>query len=664
MQIPMNVPKIPMIARMALVLLMALALGACDPDEQPVTPPQTSSDANALLRLSFYHIQDSDGGKGAEGVDVILLFEPNGIADLYTARATEAIAYKGSYSVNDGKISLKFNHPDFKADASFSIDTSQSTVTMPFKAFSGTAGTSTWRRERKPAEHNFQVIFAAATLAENLQTDKAVERVVTYAQALMAIGQAEKRSFAKAAPTWTITGVKKMTEGVRVQYDKGPYVNVQLFSWSPQNGKPLENSPLLGDPRLYLDVASPHDGSADPIEKTALFIAPFDSDRETVSWYDYNYVNRQFTSPPELAQEGLSGIFRIDVMTWLLEQSGYRVKVLKDGEANLPNIIEALTPGKDGRSHSPGFISMITHGSSNGNLLTGTILGTDSTWREGFQDVVADLKAHGYADLLAYGGGTEDNPATICATVLSETMRPGRKGSLVYSLTVTPQFWEWLHTRRADFSRSLVFIAACLTDINPALRESIRSRAYFSFDVPVYSGFAAKALQYFCNTLTRPTFSAEEAYYNLIRVMNTKKMIYTEDMMFNNMIPEIAKQADEAIYFFKGYGYNGKEVVPYLESGWFNTPNTDQGGIWWLLFSGRWGQDAQKGADGMLSCWQSVWKNGSTGGLGDPICHNKTPGRVPTVPEIAYASYLLTGKVVMDSPGIKFVPRWTLNDGR
>ncbi len=651
------------IARISLAFLTAFLLGGCNPDNQPSAPDKGSAEAQQLLPLSFYHIQDADGQRPGEGVDVVLLFEPDGIADLYVARDDEAIAYKGTYSCANNVIALKFNDIDFKRDVSFTIDTAETTISLPFMAFSNSPGTSTWRRHRKPLEHNLHLVFAAATLAENLPTAQAINRTVAYANAIRNISSLQKTALASASAAPAITSIAPFENGVAIQYDHGPTVNIELFDWSLGSGKPMRLSPLASDPRVHLDPASPHNGAADPPEKTALFIAPFDSDRETVTWYDYAFLNRRTVTPSEPVHRRLGEAFKVTEMASTLESNGYRVTVLRDADVNLVNMIEALIPGKGARAHSPGFISMMTHGLGNGNLLTGTILGNSKDWRDEFADQAALLKARGYGDLLTYGGGTEQRPLTIAATVLTKSMRPG--GGLIYSLTVTPKFWEWLRTRQADFSRSLVFVAACLTDLNADLREAVRARAYFAYDAPVSINFAAKSLQYFCKSLARPTHSAEETYYNLLRVMNTKQMIYAEDKILDGLAGADAAQGDSALLFFRGYGYTGQKVISYSLGGWFNTADADLGAIWWLLFSGRWGQDAKAGSDGMLSCWQSFWKDGKTGGLANPACHNKTPGRAPTHNEVAYASYLLNGTPVLGlGNATTMIPRWTLNDGR
>ncbi len=657
--------KLSMFARIFLAVLLACTVAACDPDEQPSTPQPSpgGSDAGALLPLTFYHIQDSDGGKAGAGVDVIFIFEPDGIADIYVARDEEAIAYKGNYSVKDGKIALKFNDADMQFDVSFNIDTSKSTVTMPFKAFSGTAGTSTWRLERRPIEQNLQVVFAAATMAENLSTNQAIGRVVKYANAVAAAARAGKRAFAKISADPELTDVKPLANGVELQYDKGPFVSVQLYSWSVSNGQPLSMSPLAGDPRVHLDPKPPHNGISDPPEKTALLYAPFDGDRKTIIWYDYDFLNRYVTLPSrEPIQKGWSTDDQTTEMASVLEDNGYHVNVLRDESAGLVELIEALLPGKDGRSHSPGFIGISTHGSDDGTLMTGSLLGDSSDWQDEYNDVIADLKASGYGDLLTYGGGTEANPRTIEVSGGVQSLRVQR---LYYAISITPKFWEWLRSRQADFSRSFVYVGACLTDQTKDLREAIRARAYFAYKIPVASAYCGRVFQYFCKSLARPTHSAEETYYNLVRVLSSGQMIYAEDKLLDGLPRGSKAQADSAILNFAGYAFDGQKVLSYSASGvgWLGVMNGDQGGIWWLLFGGRWGQDAQAGAEAMRSCWSKVWKDGNTGGLGNPECHNKTVGRVPTEEEIGCASYLLTGLPVMGD-GKWLIPRWTLNDGR
>ncbi|HVZ39247.1 MAG TPA: hypothetical protein VHI13_08230 [Candidatus Kapabacteria bacterium] len=652
---------------LAAILLAAVVIGC--KSNQPTAPQGNTGSADAIIPLTFYHIKDSDGGKAGDGVDVVMLFEPNGIADLYLARATEAIAYKGSYSVSGGKVSLKFTDADFKPDVSFTIDTSQATVTMPFKVFKTDAGTSQWQRARVPVEQNLSVIFNCATLAENLPTDQALDRVTAYTNAMIQIGaragQAGSGGFARGSLFGDpkLTGVQKMANGVQLQFDNGPYLNLQLFGWVRGDGVPLTLSTLAGDPRVHLDPASPHDGTNDPEEKTALFIAPFDNDREGIIWYDQSFYNRWTGSQTtEEVQSAWGGLYNTSGMESTLTGAGYTVQRLNDADASVSNIIEALIPGKGGRLRSPGFVTVISHGGDDGSVSTGTILGVDSSWRPAFSREETSIKARGYGDLLTYGGGTEAFPRTICAFGVKKSMLA--KGGLHYSIGIMPKFWEWLRTtKQANFSKSFVYISACLTDSTDALRMAIKARAYFGFSVSVKVGLAAAIFQYFCTSLARPTHSAEECYYNIIRVFGTGQMIYKEDKLLDSETPVVTAQGRDASKIFHGYGFDGQEVISYQNAGWLKTASADPGAIWWLLFGGRWGQDAKNGAAGLKNCWDEYWSSGNMPGLANPDCQNKAPGRPPTANELAYASYLLTGTPVITSSVFK-IPRWTLNDGR
>ncbi|MBS1913078.1 MAG: hypothetical protein JST22_13910 [Bacteroidetes bacterium] len=658
--------KFSSVARTLATILLCAAVLGCK-SEQPTGPQGTAGNADAIIPLTFYHVQDSDGGKAGDGVDVVMQFEPNGIADLYLARATDALAYRGTYSFSGGKISLKFTADDFKPDVSFTIDTSKATITMPFKVFSTGNGTSTWQLARVPVEQNLSVIFNSSTYAENLSTDQALDRAVAYANAMIAIGGRTQQAgggFNKGGLFGDpkLTGVQKLANGVQLQFDNGPYVNLQLFGWVRGNGVPLSLSTLASDPRVHLDPASPHNGASDPDEKTALFISPYDDDRDGVIWYDQSFYNRLTGSQTtEQVQTGWGNSYQTSDMEGVLHDAGYTVQRLNNADASVTNIIEALIPGKGGRLRTPGFVTVITHGGSDGSLCSGTILGVDTSWRPAFNQEEQSIKAHGYGDVLTYGGGTEAQPKTIAVTAFKKSMRV--KG-MHYGIDIRPKFWEWLRTaKQANFGKSFVYIAACLTDKNDGLRNAIQARAYFAFNVSVRVGLAAAIFQYFCNSLARPTHSAEECYYNILRVFGTGQMIYKEDKLLDHNVPEVAEQGTKVSDIFAGYGYDGQEIISYKQAGWLKTSNADPGAVWWLLFSGRWGQNADTGAIGLKNCWDEYWSSGNMPGLANPDCQNKAPGRPPTSAELAYATYLLTGTPVITAPMFK-MPRWTLNDGR
>jgi len=87
------------------------------------------------------------------------------------------------------------------------------------------------------------------------------------------------------------------------------------------------------------------------------------------------------------------------------------------------------------------------------------------------------------------------------------------------------------------------------------------------------------------------------------------------------------------------------------------------GSVWWVLFGGRWGQDAQAGWTDMQRCWTTYWSSGADDTT-DPDCHGKNPGSTPSATVVDYASYLLTGTAIATGgTPARHVPRWTLNDG-
>ena len=76
-------------------------------------------------------------------------------------------------------------------------------------------------------------------------------------------------------------------------------------------------------------------------------------------------------------------------------------------------------------------------------------------------------------------------------------------------------------------------------DSTSDLREAVKAKAYFAFKKSVSSDFAGAVFQYIlCKSLVRPIHSAEEVYYNIIRVANTQQMIYAEDKVWDGKIYE------------------------------------------------------------------------------------------------------------------------------
>jgi hypothetical protein len=255
-------------------------------------------------------------------------------------------------------------------------------------------------------------------------------------------------------------------------------------------------------------------------------------------------------------------------------------------------------------------------------------------------------------------------------------------------LGITPLFWEAMRVvGGVNFPDSLVYISACETDkkdFRPedpstpglALRDAVKAKAYFGYNFEVPSEFAGAVFQYFVKHLSRRTHSAEEAYYNILRVAGAKQMIYTEDKLLDGKLPVLQSKTDaggkptslSVKDIFRGYGYgslatNGT-VLPYIGNGWLtkNYSKFSPGSVWWILFAGRWGQDAAGGATALRNCYKDYWSKGTTGGLSSPFCQNANPGYPPYTPEIGYATYLLTGSPIFETKPVNLLPRWTLNE--
>ncbi|NVN93428.1 MAG: PASTA domain-containing protein [Desulfuromonadales bacterium] len=627
-----------------------------------------------LVPITYSLVKDSNGTVPSSGVHIYLAFEPSGTALLVIATDTDGLSYQGSYSFGSNTLTLAFTDPDLSVNKTFALDPSASTVTMPFKVFSSGVGTSTWNRQELPLTQNLSIIFQGATYAvyPYLPTEQAIDRVVAYLGAYGALPQSGQttQSGARDIVTFadsqsssgpTLTSVGRAPNGVTLYYDNGPPVEVMLYNNIAGEGKTLTLAQLASDPRVHLNVTNPDNPMDDPDEKTALFVGPYYS-TVTSSWYDYLFANGQ-DSPANIS--GLDSVkMPFSDMASILQGRGYTVQTLLDNSVTVPNLVDALTPGHGGRSRSPAFVVINTHGGKFGGLATGVPLAKDNP---GFLDetpiafrLAVKKLALIYPDLPLYNGGTMENPKTLGH--LSEPMT-GSTGH-VHLLTVKPDFWSWLREKQnADFHKSLVYIAACSTDSTSYLRDAVEAKAYFAYGQQTWQWQAASVFKYLVNSLARPTHTAEEAYYNILRVYNTGQMIYKEDKVFDGFSPPNFTVGPLA-QSLNGYGYDpthpAAEVFPYQSGGWLKTAG-NPGNVWWLLFAGRWGQDAQDGATALENCWNTYWSKGSTGGLASPFCNNAAPAGVQDI-EVAYATYLLTGTALV-KPDIFKTPRFTLHDG-
>jgi hypothetical protein len=426
---------------------------------------------------------------------------------------------------------------------------------------------------------------------------------------------------------------------------------VLLFSNVRFNGAELTLSLLANDPRVHTNLPSPKNSADDPSSPTAVFITPFYSATDVTSWYDLPYYGGYTETPAAAGQlDPLEGA----IPEWVneLKQAGYRSEIVKDADVDVTGLVNALVPGP-GTPTQPGFVFFQTHGAYNW-----VALGTKLDDRRPQASLRAELDRLDelFPDLLTFRGGTPEMPLTLADFYIKMTRRPWAKR--LY-LAVTPVFWDWLRERGADFSRSFFYLAACQTgDDRSDFPYAINARAYFGHRGDASNVLEHALLDYFIRSLGRYTRTAEEAYYNILRVQNTGEMIYAEDNLLNGRIFSGIRDANTLV----GFGLAEGAVWRLSDGGWLGTQNIDPGGFWWMLFGARWSSDAASAAEAIRSCWDDYWSNGDAGGIAAPGCNAMTPGYVPSQDEVAYVSYLLTGTPVVPFSGRSFA-RFTLHDG-
>jgi hypothetical protein len=660
----------------------AVALTGCGSSSPSASPGSTSSAAGqatlgprtGLEHSVYFLVADSSGTKPAEGSWVTLLFEPGGAAIVSARSATDALAHHGTWSYQGGTLVLKFTAEDLTVDASFALSLGDNSVTMPFQVFSADAGSSTWSRgQMSLVSEAFEVFEAAAfdpDRTASLTADEAVEEAYRVAVDRVAVGgdletdivasgnqlemmTARLERQARSGPRLaeadsdapTIAGVVKLANGIRIDYLDGPPITVPLYDWlaDTEDHTPLTVSQLALDPRVHLNVETPVSGKDDPAYKTAVIIAPFENGRY--------YANQWLPEPG--AQPAFENEW--DDVADKMEDHGYAVTQLEDEDATLVEIIKALG-GRSGRA--PGVVVFDTHGSPGGVMATGAHLGRvgDPSVRGAFKAAMAELSEAGFDGLLTFDGGTRSKPKTIGVMALK---REGGGGISDFFLTLAPPFWEWLNIT-APFDRSMVFAEACWSDATPDLREAIEARAFFGWARPTTNWLGRAIVKYIVDDLVRPTHTSEEAYYNLFRVAATRQQIYKEDAGLQDVIPESLSERTAFLDYFRGWGWDGANLMPYGTSGWLDR-TMNPGSVWYLLFAGRWGGDAFNGGTKLVRCWKDYWARGSPGGMADPNCNAAHPGQV-TQDEVGYATYLLTGSQMLAYARTP-VPRFTLNDG-
>ena len=649
--------------------------------EQGSQPLPVPSDIEQAV---YFLAEDSSGTKVASDARIALMFEPNGRAALYLASSTEELAYHGTWNYEEGHLSLKFTAEDFRPDATFELNLADNTVAMPFLVFGTGTGTSTWKRGSLSVVPKTMAVFAAdaADPDAGATPDQALDEAVGVAQAMIDSGDpnvdvgpvaargairrtsagrtAADAGLAVGAPSPRIDSVTKLQDGLHIEYEDGPAIDVALTGWTaePSDATALTVGPIASDPRVRLDPARPGQGTDDPANKRAVFIVPFASRKyvgrnwtmllpnKTLAWFG---VETGLIKPP--------GGFNWNTEAANLRGVGYDVATAFDANASLSKIIELLG-GKS--SSAPGLVIFNTHGASNGDLSTGVDLGPtdDVAGAEGKLAAALAEVSGTYPDLATFEGGTAEKPKTLSLFAVERSDDP-TMGEIF--LAITPAFWRWLGSHGASFGRSLVYISACSTDASPDLREAIHARAYFGWATDINSTLAGAVGNYLIESMVRPTHTSEEAYYNIFRIVSTRQRIYDEDQDFEDSIASGLAGSTGFLDLLHGYGWDGSALVPYATSGWLDR-EMNPGNVWWLVFAARWDQHATDGADALVKCEMTYWQTGEQAGLRDAFCNAAAPGGVPSSDEVGYATFVLTGKQLVPYSGTA-VPRLTLADG-
>jgi hypothetical protein len=636
-----------------------------------------------LEHAVYYLVEDSSGMVPTEGSRVVMIFEAHGSVLVSAESATDQLAHHGTYTRQGGTVTLEFEAEDFAVDATFDLDPGAATVSMPFQVFSDEAGSSTWTRGQMSLVSEL-LTFAGAALSDpanegmaaaelvdqvyqlaldrvaaggDLETDRAAVSPLDILAARFAPGPGLSDVLPPQADSDVprIKNVEKTANGVRIYYDDGPTIDVPLFNWAadPLDPTPITPGPLMYDPRVHINVESAVSGKDDPANKTALFISPFETGRY------YGHFLAQWAPPDwdlETGYQQPSKGFDWDENADILEDHGYEVTQLMDEDATLLAIIEDL--GATTR-RAPGLVMINSHGSPHGWMATGVDLGHDGPdARARLQTLERELAKAGYGDLLTFDGGTLTNPKTLGLVSLH---REDAEGVFDYFVAITPSFWAWLtEAAHVDFSHSLVYAASCWSDDQPDNRIAIKARAFLGITALANPKLVGAMGNYLVAHLARKTHSAEEAYYNLFRIVATRQAIYKEDVGLKEAIPEALTKQHKWLEYFRGWGWDGKQLLAYDINGWLDRA-MNPGSVWYLLYAGRWSKDAFDGGLMLVRCWKDYWVNGDPGGMKDQICNSAHPGDV-TQDEVAYATYLLTGNLMLPYSGTP-VPRWTLDDG-
>jgi hypothetical protein len=621
----------------------------------------TNAEVTDPIQVSYVHVADS--GKTDPGFDQLrLVFEPNGAMFLLAISGESVTSSHGTYERAGKKLTLAVHSDELgvAVDAEFDLDLNKAKVTMPFQVGSTAKGSSTWERDPLDVMVGTLMVMDGSRYDEKgVARDVAVKTAQEYAKARIKVDGGSGGSGGSSAPPIgrsdgmqlisstqasnanPIVDTLPYSNGVTLKFKDGSTADVLLYSNLPGTGAALSlrPGPIASDPRVHLPTKLPGVASADPKSKVAVLVNPF------------------------LTEFGEKAA--VDEAVTDLKGVGYTVQQISGTAATFEKITEALSGAAGGK---PGFVTISSHGAPNGLFSTGELLGTMKDLKPGAEtSLIPIMKAAAARIEKAYPGarqykvnGVVAQPFTLAGFGNPVTGYKGYVG-------LSGSYFSWLlDTQKADFGDAFFFLSTCEGDKTvpaaagePAIvpmREKVKAKVFLGFEEQVSFSAATGAFGYLVKQLVRPTRSAEEAYYNLVRVVNTKQMIYAEDKLLDGISNQPALSE-----VLNAYGRSPE--VQYFGAGFLDGATINPGQVWWLVFSGRWSGDAAEGASKLLNCWDGFWSKGNKGGLASPACNASNSGNLPKVDEVSYAIYLLTGTKVLGYGGTT-VPRWTLADGR
>lgn len=631
----------------------------------PGSAAEGVSQATSLVGTVYSLVRDSSGTTPKQGSQVVFIFSGDGQAWIYAADASEAYGEPGSYSYTGGKLSVNFDTPGLTVNAAFAYSTNQARVKMPFQVFSSKPGSSLWQGQPLGlVDGTFAVYNAADNSSVGTPTPQgAAAEADSFARAWTAAETASAtltRAARQAGPLPSasapsncdgsgdncVASVTSEGDDIQVTYKNGSSLLLNLFSWPTTGsaGGSLQVSSLASDPRTDLDPTKHPDSQFDPDNKSAAIIAPF----------TYYYLPARMHSRL-ISNSALSSVESS------LTSRGYKISELTDSDATIAAIVKSLAT-------SPGVVEWLGHGNAAGDLeVDQTVEGDAGAGFSALQSATAQenegLVKQGLGSLVNYHR-TSGQPSTYLLGAENCSWLP-LSTDCSYSVSITPMFWSWLVSERhANFTQSLVYIGACLTDTNTYLRDAIRAKAYFAFIKETRGDLIGAVGEYLAAFLARPTHSPEEAYYNMVRVQKTGMMIYLQDHLLDGPLGATGT-SQTIVGNLDGWGYNGSTFINYHQAGWFSG-KVDPGQVWWMLFAGRWDSDTTDGAAALEQCYKDYWSKGNPGGLASPYCNAANTGQLKDNPllanDVAYAIYLLDGQTPAGLPPDLVVPRWTMDD--